>query len=58
MRGIIPPSLGLSTERSGRQQQALRSSHRDLIGSDLGQLPNCYMRPSAKLAVKPTNWWR
>jgi hypothetical protein len=28
---------------------------RDLGGSDLGQLPYCYMRPSAKLAVKPTN---
>jgi len=26
-------------------------------GSDLNQLPYCYIRPSAKLAVKPTNWW-
>jgi len=26
-------------------------------GSDVGQLPYCYIRPSAKLAVKPTNWW-
>jgi hypothetical protein len=25
-------------------------------GQDFGQLPYCYMRPSAKLAVKPTNW--
>jgi hypothetical protein len=28
----------------------------DTSGSDLGQLPYCYMRPSAKLAVKPINW--
>jgi hypothetical protein len=26
-------------------------------GSDLNQLPYCYIRPSAELAVKPTNWW-
>jgi hypothetical protein len=25
--------------------------------SDADQLPSCYIRPAAKLAVKPTNWW-
>jgi hypothetical protein len=32
-----------------------KSIIRDLGGSGLGQLPYCYMRPSAKLAVKLTN---
>jgi hypothetical protein len=28
-----------------------------LRGSGLGQLPSCYIRPFAKLPVKPTNCW-
>jgi hypothetical protein len=30
---------------------------RDPGDSDEDQLPSCYIRPAAKLAVKPTNWW-
>src|SRR6266403_4353358 len=46
--------LGKTPE--GRQQQSLHCSHLR-SGSDVGQLPYCYIEPSAKLAVKPTNWW-
>src|SRR5882762_4176774 len=46
----------LGKTHGGRQQQSLHCSHLR-SGSDVGQLPYCYIEPSAKLAVKPTNWW-
>jgi hypothetical protein len=40
----------------GRQQQGLQCSHLR-SGTDVGQVPHCYIGPSAKLAVKSTKWW-
>jgi hypothetical protein len=35
--------------------KAINAATRDPGGSDLGQLPYCYIRLSAKMAVKPNN---
>jgi F420-0:gamma-glutamyl ligase-like protein len=48
-RRVIAQSFG--------SNKVIKGATRDPGGSDLGQLPYCYMKPFAKLAVKPTNWW-
>jgi hypothetical protein len=37
--------------------KVIEAANRDPGGSDLGQLPYCYIRLSVKLAVKPINLW-
>jgi hypothetical protein len=51
--GICTGALSLRACGSNR---VISGATRDPGGSDLGQLPYCYMRPSAKLVVKPINW--
>jgi hypothetical protein len=47
--GCVVALLGIS--------KSMKPSTRDPGCSDLLQLPYCYMRPSAKRAVKATTWW-
>jgi hypothetical protein len=47
---------GALSLRAFGSNKVIKAATRDPGGSDLGQLPYCYMRPSAKLAVKPINW--
>jgi len=54
MPGIRTGALSL---RAFGSNKVIKGAARDPGGSDLGPLPNCYIRPSAKLAVKPINWW-
>jgi hypothetical protein len=54
-----PGSLSPADYAALRTSAVSKSSKqpRDPGGSDLSQLPYCHMRPSVRLAVKPTNWW-
>jgi hypothetical protein len=47
---------GALSLRAFGSNKVIKAAPLDTSGSDLGQLPYCYMTPSAKLAVKPINW--
>jgi hypothetical protein len=53
MPGTYVNGVSPRTFRNTKSSKRLRHPG----GSDLNQLPYCYIRPSAKLAVKPANWW-
>jgi hypothetical protein len=58
LEGEVTPGTcvsGVSLRIFGSTKSSKRLRHPS--GSDLNQLPHCYIRPPAKLAVKPTNWW-
>jgi hypothetical protein len=48
---------GALSLRAFGSNTVIKGATRDPGGSDLGQLPNRYMRPSAKLTVKPISCW-
>jgi hypothetical protein len=51
----MPGIAGALSLRALGSNKVIKASTRDPGGSDLGQVPSCYMRPPANLAVKPLN---